>query len=52
MCEIREAKFQSSLKANWATLIDDVKGMRDGGRNRAKFKQDRGVNKPVYTNTQ
>ena len=49
MCEIKEAKFQSSLKANRATLVDDVKGMQDGRRNRAKFKPDMGVNKPVYT---
>ena len=52
MCEIREAKFQSSLKANRATLVDDVKRMKNGLRNRAKFKQDMGVNKPVYTWTQ
>ena len=49
MCKIREAKFQSSLKDNRATLVDDAKGMKDGKRNCAKFKQDMGVNTTVYT---
>ena len=52
MCEIREAEFQSSLKANRATLVDDVKQIKDGRRNRAKLKKNMGVNKPVYTWTQ
>ena len=52
MCEIPEAKFQSSLQANRATLVDDVKRMKNRLRNHAKFKQDMGVNKPVYTWTQ
>ena len=49
MCEIQEAKFQSSLKANRATLVDDVKRKKNRRKNRAKFKQDMGVNKPVWT---
>ena len=46
---MRETKFQSSLKGNRATLVDDRNGIKDGRRNRAKFKQEMGVNKPVYT---
>ena len=41
-------KFQSSLKANWATPVFDIKRAMDGRRNRVKFKQDMGVTKPVY----
>ena len=53
MCEIREAKFQSSLGTDWPTPVDDLKvqlmGDQAGQRNRFKFKQSMGINKPVNT---